>query len=41
MLMEGAYTSGLLCANAILAKHGLREEPVRSVPTRGIFAKLN
>ena len=41
MLMEGAYTSGLLCANAILAKHGLREEPVRSVPTRGLFAKPN
>ena len=38
MLMEGAYTSGLLCANSILAKRGLREEPVRSVPTRGIFA---
>jgi len=38
MLMEGAYTSGLLCANAILTRHGLREEPVRSVPTRGIFA---
>lgn len=41
MLMEGAFTSGLLCANAILARHGLCEEPVRSVPTRGIFAKLN
>lgn len=41
MLMEGAYTSGLLCANAILTKHGLCEEPVRSVPTRGLFAKLN
>lgn len=41
MLMEGAYTSGLLCANAILMKHDLREEPVRSVPTRGLFAKLN
>jgi isorenieratene synthase len=38
MLMECAYTSGLLCANAISARHGLREEPVRSVPTRGIFA---
>jgi carotenoid phi-ring synthase / carotenoid chi-ring synthase len=38
MLMEGAYTSGVLCANGILAKHGLQEEPVRSVPTRGIFA---
>jgi isorenieratene synthase len=38
MLMEGAYTSGMLCANSILAKHGLQEEPVQSVPTRGIFA---
>jgi carotenoid phi-ring synthase / carotenoid chi-ring synthase len=38
MLMEGAYTSGLLCANAILAKKGLQEEPIRSVPTRGLFA---
>lgn len=38
MLMEGAYTSGLLCANSILAKHGLQEEPVWSVPLRGIFA---
>ena len=39
MLMEGAYTSGLLCANAILARKGLQEEPVRSVPTRGLFAR--
>ena len=38
MLMEGAFTSGLLCANSILANHGLQEEPVRSVPIRGIFA---
>jgi carotenoid phi-ring synthase / carotenoid chi-ring synthase len=38
MLMEGAYTSGILCANSILTKHGLQEEPVRSVPPRGIFA---
>lgn len=38
MLMEGAYTSGIMCANSILTKHGLQEEPVRSVPTRGIFA---
>jgi uncharacterized protein with NAD-binding domain and iron-sulfur cluster len=37
MLMEGAYTSGLLCANAILAEKGLQEEPVRSVPMRGLF----
>ena len=38
MLMEGAYTSGIMCANSILTKNGLQEEPVRSVPTRGIFA---
>ena len=38
MLMEGAYTSGMLCANAILADNGLQEEPVLSVPVRGIFA---
>jgi isorenieratene synthase len=38
MLMEGAYTSGLLCANGILAANGLQEDPVWSVPTRGIFA---
>ena len=39
MLMEGAYTAGLLCANAILEAHGLRQEPVYSVPLRGLFAK--
>ena len=38
MLMEGAYTSGVMCANSILTKHGLQEEPVLSVPIRGIFA---
>jgi carotenoid phi-ring synthase / carotenoid chi-ring synthase len=38
MLMEAAFTSGLLCANSILAKHGLQEEPVYSVPLRGILA---
>jgi isorenieratene synthase len=38
MLMEAAFTSGLLCANAILANHGLQEEPVYSVPLKGIFA---
>jgi isorenieratene synthase len=38
MLMEAAFTSGLLCANAILAKHGLQQEPVYSVPLKGIFA---
>ncbi|HUC96895.1 MAG TPA: FAD-dependent oxidoreductase [Candidatus Polarisedimenticolaceae bacterium] len=38
MLMEGAYTSGIMCANSILSIQGLQEEPIRSVPTRGIFA---
>ena len=38
MLMEGAFTAGLLCANSILAKHDLQEEPVYSVPQKGIFA---
>jgi isorenieratene synthase len=37
-LMEGAFTSGLLCANDILAKNDLQEEPVFSVPAKGIFA---
>lgn len=38
MLMEAACMSGLLCANAIFARDGLREEPVFSVPLKGIFA---
>lgn len=38
MLMEAAFTSGLLCANAIVAKQGLQEEPIYSVPLQGIFA---
>ena len=40
MLMEGAYASGLLCANAILAREGLREHAVYTVPTRGLLAGL-
>jgi isorenieratene synthase len=36
MLMEGAFTSGLYAANAILGEHGLREEPIYSVPLRGV-----
>jgi isorenieratene synthase len=39
MLMEAAFTSGLLSANRILASNGLREEAVLSVPCRGIFAR--
>ena len=38
MLMEAAFTSGLLSANAVLASNGLREEPVWSVPSKGILA---
>jgi isorenieratene synthase len=38
MLMEAATTSALLSANAILAKEGLRPEPVYSVPLKGLFA---
>ena len=38
MLMEAAFTSGLLSANAVLAANGLREERVWSVPRKGILA---
>jgi hypothetical protein len=40
MLMEAAYTSGILCANGIMTDNGLQEEPVFSVPIRGAFANL-
>ncbi|UCF96901.1 MAG: FAD-dependent oxidoreductase [Spirochaetaceae bacterium] len=39
MLMEAACTSALLSANAILAKEGLRSEPVFSVPLQGLLAR--
>ncbi|MEO6028026.1 MAG: lycopene cyclase domain-containing protein, partial [Candidatus Binatia bacterium] len=39
MLMEAAVTSGLEAANAILRREGVREEPVYSVPWRGLFAR--
>lgn len=39
MLMEAAVTSGLLAANALLRGAGLAEEPVESVPLRGILAR--
>lgn len=38
MLMEAACTSALLAVNAILGSEGMREEPVFSVPERGLFA---
>jgi isorenieratene synthase len=38
MLMEAACTSGLLAANRILDREGLRQEPVLTVPPRGLLA---
>lgn len=39
MLMEGAFTAGLLAANQILDENGLRTEPVYAVPYAGLLAK--
>jgi isorenieratene synthase len=38
MLMEAATTSALITANSIFQKEKLKEEPVLSVPLKGIFA---
>ena len=38
MLMEAATTSALYAANDIFRKEKLREEPVYSVPLKGVFA---
>jgi isorenieratene synthase len=38
MLMEAAYTSGALAANAILEKENLQTIPLYSVPAKGLFA---
>jgi isorenieratene synthase len=40
MLMEAAYTSGLLASNAICRAEGLREDQVWSVPRRGFMAGM-
>ena len=40
MLMEAAFSSGLVAANKILAGDGLREEPIESVPLRGLLAGI-
>ncbi len=40
MLLEAACASGLLAANALLRREGLQEEPVRSVPLRGLMAGM-
>jgi isorenieratene synthase len=39
MLMEAACTSGLLAANQILGRHGLQQEPIYTVPLRGLLAR--
>ncbi len=39
MLMEGAFSSGLFAANAILRRVGLREAPIDTVPLRGLLAE--
>jgi isorenieratene synthase len=39
MLMEAAVTSGLVAANAILRREGVREALVYSVPQRGLLAR--
>jgi isorenieratene synthase len=40
MLMEAACSAGLLAANDVLRGLGLREEPVRHVPLKGLLADL-
>jgi isorenieratene synthase len=35
--MEAAFTSGLVCANAVLSTLGLREEPIFSVAPKGLL----
>lgn len=38
MLMEGAFTSGALAANAILTQEGLQEKALFQVPPKGLLA---
>jgi hypothetical protein len=40
MLMEAAYSAGLLAANAISRAESVREDPVWTVPPRGFMAGL-
>ncbi len=40
MLMEAAFASGMVAANKILSSDGLQEDPVDSVPLRGLMAGL-
>jgi isorenieratene synthase len=38
-LMERAVSSGFLAANTLLAAHGVRPEPLHTVPRRGLFTR--
>ena len=38
-LMERATASGFLAANQLLGEHGVRPEPIETVPRRGILAR--
>jgi isorenieratene synthase len=40
MLMEAAYTAGLMAANAICEREGVRQTPVWTVPPRGFMAGM-
>lgn len=40
MLLEAACASGYLAANTLLREAGLQEEPVQSVPLRGLMAGM-
>ena len=39
-LMERAAASGFLAANALLATRGVAPEPVHTVSTRGLLARV-
>jgi isorenieratene synthase len=38
-LMERAVASGFLAANHVLAPHGVKPEPIRSIPRRGLLGR--
>jgi hypothetical protein len=38
MLMEASFTSGSLAANEIFKKENLQENPLVSVPVKGLLA---
>ncbi len=40
MLMEGAFTAGLIAANRILGRYGVASAKVESIPLRGVMAGM-